>query len=155
MTSPAPAQHQSTKAAARREADRVRKRDARAKAKAEGVPHSSLVDYAISQATSFCINHADRRVWRPDDAWTPINASVLYAIALDVLVVRFGRNAEKSAAALKAKLGRQEAHGITGMVPSTDPAPGHPRYRLTAPEDLSTAKLPAPPLPPQDLSAGR
>ncbi|KQX40385.1 hypothetical protein ASD04_07075 [Devosia sp. Root436] len=129
--------HQSTKAAARRDADRLRKREARAKMKAERVPHASLVDYAVCQAVSFCLTNADKSAFRPDDAWTPINASALYAVALDILVVRFKKDPTRSEEALRAKLGPQARHAERGQIPSTNPRPGQPRYRMTAPPDMS------------------
>lgn len=152
MSSSPSFQHHATKAAKRREADRLRKREARARMKEDRVPHASLVDYAISQAASFCLVNADKSVWRKADGWFPINGASIIEIAIDVLAIRFGKDREKSEEAVRAKLGRQDGHSISGMIPSTNPAHGQPRYVLTAPKDVSTEILPAGPLPLQDRS---
>ncbi|GEM_PF-2913811 len=133
----------------------MRKAEARAKAKQDGVPEKSLVDHAIAEGVSFCINNADRRIWSTACGWSPINAAVLYAVAFDVLTLQHHKDPEHSRVALNKRLGKQDAHGVPGFIPSTRPAVGQPVYRLQAPADVSAPKPLAPPLHHQDTSNNR
>lgn len=152
MYTPGHKTHLGTQAAKRREADRKRKAVARAEAKDAGIPEKSLVDHAIAEASSYCINNADRRVWSTACGWSPINAAVLYAVALDVLTLQHHKDPAHSKAALNKRLGKQDGHSIPGFIPSTRPAPGQPVYRLKAPADVSAPRSSTPPLHPQDTS---
>ena len=120
----------------RRIRDRERKRAQRAAMRMHGVPEAASVYHAITEALAFAMVHSDKRTWVRGTSWCPVNSAVVIAAAIDVLVDRLGFERDASKAAVKQALAPKNAWRYPTYTPSSNPAPGRPRYHLTAPDQV-------------------
>jgi hypothetical protein len=120
----------------RRIRDRERKRAQRAALRTAGVPEPATVYHSIVEAMGFSMVNADRRTWIRGTSWCPVNASVVFAVAVDILVERCGCEKDAAKAAVKQALRHRSPWRLPDYVPSSNPAPGRPRYRLAAPDQV-------------------
>lgn len=125
-------------AAQRRKLDRDRKAAARAAAAVQRRPaRIEQVYAAIVDANRFAIAAADRRVFIKGVGWSPINASIIIEVAVDILTFRHGYDAVLARKAVLAALAPNPAHRLSTYVPSLRPDPGLPRYRTRAPDQAT------------------
>lgn len=118
----------------RRIRDRERKRQQRAAMRFAGVPEAASVYHAITEALGFAMVHSDKRAWVKGTSWCPVNSAVVIAAAVDILVERCGCESDAAKASVKQALAPKEAWRYPTYTPSSNPAPGRPRYHLTAPD---------------------
>ncbi len=118
----------------RRIRDRERKRAQRAAMRMHGVPEPAAVYHAVTEAVAFSLANADRRAWPKTTAWCPVNASVVIAVAVDILIERCGCEPDAAKSAVKQALRPRTTWRLSDYTPSSRPGPGRVRYRLMAPD---------------------
>lgn len=134
--------HKGARDARRREGDRLRKRQERARQRALGIPASELVNSAIAEAVSFSYSGADRREWRRNNAWEPVNVVLIIAVAVDILVVRHRCDREHAKLEVMQKIRPRREHFEPHLLPSLSPGRGAIRYQTRSPNypDPSASK---------------
>ena len=125
--------HKGTRDARRRDDDRTRKRRERARQKELGIPASALVNHALAEALSFSYAGADRREWRRDDVWEPVNISLIIAVAVDILAINHRCDREHSLSEVMKKIRPRREHFEPHLVPSLAPGRGNIRYKTRSP----------------------
>ncbi len=105
--------------AQRRREDRERKRLERQRKRDAGVPSATQVQNAVTEAVSFAILTADRRLIRTGRV--PINAALIYAVAVDILSKRGAFDKQATRKAVRDALAPRDAHRLAGHLPSVSP----------------------------------
>lgn len=144
----------------RRIRDRERKRAQRAALRMAGVPEPATVYHSIVEALAFSMVNADRRTWIRGTSWCPVNASVVFAVAVDILVERCCCEKDAAKAAVKQALRHRSTWRLSDYTPSASPGSGRVRYNLAAPDAVVVrSKLASTPVTPSgrvsELSADR
>lgn len=122
-------------AAQRRRDDRERKRAERQRKRESGVPNAGQVQNAITEATAFAIAAIDQDAIM--DGWTPINAAVIVAVAIDILAERGSFDPVETRLAVRDALAPRDGHRIAGHIPSLAPGGTGPHYKTKAPDAVT------------------
>lgn len=121
--------------AQRRRDDRERKRAERARKRESGVPSIAQVQNAITEAVAYAIASIDQDAILP--GWTPINAAVIVAVAIDILAERGSFDPIETRLAVRDALAPRDAHRLAGHIPSLSPGGTGPHYKTKAPDAVT------------------
>ena len=122
-------------AADRRREDRERERAERQRRREEGVPEAHQVYSAVTEAVSYAILTMDRDAIQP--GWTPINAALIIAVAVDILCERSNFDPAATKVAVRDALAPRGAHRTSGYLPYVARDGTSPRYKTKAPASVT------------------